>query len=290
MAAGSTMNLHTISDVEERIKRLFPNPLDVWSIRKAHETVSALKYYKKSKANSRYCAERSSLKTPVEKFHNLFQKELLGYKTDIQVSQFILAILEYIATDILKLSCNYVRNMTHLEITSQDIGVAMCADKVLMDMFYKDVDEVDGPPPSAGFHCHQSFFDSWELADGEYGNVGSRKSLTYLDAAKELIQEERQFIRDLNLIIKVFRDPLMRILSTNDMDIGKKIFANIDDVYEFSDNFLGLLEDAVEVTDDENCPAIGACFEETAECFEFDVFEKYAQEVLFALFEFISFF
>lgn len=279
--SNSVGTLH-ISDVEERIKRLFQRPLDIGSIRKAHETLSALKYHKKSKANSRYCAsERVSLKTPVDKFHQLLQKEL-GFKIDIQVSTFILAILEYIATDILQLSGHFVRKIfsgkpiSNTEITSQDIRIAMYADKALMDTFYKDVDEVEGPPPSASFHCHHSPFD-WDINDSEYGNIFNRTSMTYSEAVKELIHEERQFIRDLNLIIKVFRDPLLRILPPKDLE---KIFANINDIYDFSNNFLGSLEDAVEVADVENCPAIGGCFEETAECLEFDVFEKYATEVI----------
>ena len=38
-------------------------------------------------------------------------------------------------------------------------------------------------------------------------------------------------------------------------------------------------KDAVEVADDSCAPAIGTCFEELAECAEFDVYEKYASDV-----------
>uniref|UniRef100_A0A8C0J8N7 SOS Ras/Rac guanine nucleotide exchange factor 1 n=1 Tax=Chelonoidis abingdonii TaxID=106734 RepID=A0A8C0J8N7_CHEAB len=235
-------------DVEDRVQKSFPHPIDKWAIADAQSAIEKRK-------------RRNPLSLPVEKIHPLL-KEVLGYKIDHQVSVYIVAVLEYISADILKLVGNYVRNIRHYEITKQDIKVAMCADKVLMDMFHQDVEDIS----------------ALTLSDEEPSTSGEQ---TYYDLVRSFMAEVRQYIRELNLIIKVFREPFVsnsKLFSAHDVE---NIFSRISDIHELSVKLLGHIEDTVEMTDEGSPhPLVGSCFEDLAEELAFDPYESYAQDIL----------
>ncbi|KAG2457882.1 SOS2 protein, partial [Polypterus senegalus] len=237
----------TIQDVEERVQKTFPHPIDKWAIADA---LSAIEKRKR----------RNPLLLPVDKIHPLL-KEVLGYKIDYHVSLYIVAVLEYISADILKLAGNYVGNIRHYEISQQDIKVSMCADKVLMDMF--DQDEDIGLESQCG------------------DEPSSTGEVTYDDLVRAEIAEERQYLRELNLIIKVFRDAFFfntKLFTPTDIEV---IFSNILDIHELTVKLLGLIEDAVEMTaDDSPHPLVGSCFEDLAEEQAFDPYETFSQDIL----------
>uniref|UniRef100_A0A8C2BFB3 Son of sevenless homolog 1 (Drosophila) n=1 Tax=Cyprinus carpio TaxID=7962 RepID=A0A8C2BFB3_CYPCA len=235
----------TVQDVEERVQRSFPHPIEKWAIADAQAAIEKRK-------------RRNPLALPVDKIHPLL-KEVLGYKIDHQVSVYIVAVLEYISADILKLAGNYVRNIRHYEISQQDITVAMCADKVLMDMFHQVEEDISVFPldeePSAA------------------------EEQMYYDLVKAFMAEVRQYLRDLNLIIKVFREPF----ASNTMLFSdvENIFSRIVDIHEVTVKLLGLIEDTVEMTDEGSPhPLVGSCFEDLAEELAFDPYETYAQDIL----------
>uniref|UniRef100_A0A673YW84 Son of sevenless homolog 1 (Drosophila) n=1 Tax=Salmo trutta TaxID=8032 RepID=A0A673YW84_SALTR len=238
----------SVQDVEERVQKSFPHPIDKWAIADAQAAIEKRK-------------RRNPLALPVDKIHPLL-KEVLGYKIDHQVSVYIVAVLEYISADILKLAGNYVRNIRHYEISQQDITVAMCADKVLMDMFHQDEEDISGFP----------------LMDEE---PSTSEEQTYYDLVKTFMAEVRQYLRDLNLIIKVFREPIASnavYFSHHDVE---NIFSRIVDIHEVTLKLLGLIEDTVEMTDEGSPhPLVGSCFEDLAEELAFDPYETYAQDIL----------
>lgn len=114
--------------------------------------------------------------------------------------------------------------------------------QALMDMFYQDdeggANSLSEPPivPTAA----------------------PRTSLTYEEVVRELMTSERQYLRDLHMIIKVFREEIIKLKADQkELDV---IFSNILDIYELTVTLLGSLEDVMEMAQ-EQMPYIGSCFE-----------------------------
>ncbi|CDW56550.1 son of sevenless 2 [Trichuris trichiura] len=259
---------HSTADVEQHISKTFPAPLNAWAVKEAQEVLV--------KSHRRH-RDRSAI-FPLQRVHLLLRvsapvgfifcllHECLGYKVDSQVTLFISSVLEYIAADILKssnnyaqLTGNYVKNIRRNEITLQDLKVAMRADNVLMDLFYHD-DEL----PIISFNAE-------DLVASKIG------SISYEQTVKDLVHHETQFLREVNMIILVFRRSMMEFAEEVDLDA---IFSNISDIYECTSKFLSFLEDTVEMYRDPDVPFIGNCFLEMAEGAEFEVYEKYMNDVL----------
>lgn len=238
---------HTVQDVEFRVQNTFPTPIDKWALKEAQEALERGK-------------KKSVLQLPVDKIHSLLQKELLLYKVDSTVSLFLVAVLEYISADILKLVGNYAKNIKHVEITYQDVQISMKVDKALMDMFYQD----EGGGTS-------SLNENPVML-----STAPRTSLTYEETVRELIASEKAYLKELHMLIKVFREEIIK-LKPGPQDI-EKIFSNIMDIYELTYTLSGSLEDVREMAQ-EKMPYIGSCFEELAEAAEFDVYIKYARDV-----------
>lgn len=129
-----------------------------------------------------------------------------------------------------------------------------------MDMFYQD--EGGGQP---------NLTESTVIV-----TTAPRNSLTYEEVVRELITSEKSYIKELHMLIKVFREEIIKFnCEPKDVDA---IFSNITDIYELTYTLSGSLEDVIEMAQDQ-MPYIGSCFEELAEAAEFDVYAKYARDV-----------
>lgn len=89
--------------------------------------------------------------------------------------------------------------------------------------------------------------------------ITPRDGLTYEEVVKELLHDEKQYQRDLHMIIKVFREELVKIV--DDPRELEPIFSNIIDIYEVTVTLLGSLEDVIEMSQEQQTPCIGSCFE-----------------------------
>ena len=111
--------------------------------------------------------------------------------------------------------------------------------------------------------------------------VTSKPVQTYDEVVKELIIDEKQYLRDLHMITKVFRDLIKRQnIATVTNEELESIFSNINEVTEFTMTLIGSLEDTLEMTEEDKVPAIGSCFEEIAEAEDFDVYDKFSRDIL----------
>lgn len=254
---------HSLSDVEAHVQATFSYPIDVWSLSEAQEKLE------------RFAArKRNVFLFPIDKIYQLLIRYVLGYKVDISVIQFIMGILDYVAADILKLAGNFVKN-THkpaVMIILRDVQVSMSADPALQALLK--------PLQSSTEHI-----SALNISDVEINP--DRGSLKYDELLRDLTEHESQFIRQLNLILKVFYPPFLDNPDLFPEDEVAVIFEPIMDVYELSVQLLASIEEMVEMASEMEggtlYPQIGFSFEEVAENGEFSVYIFYTQNFSSAL-------
>lgn len=149
---------HKLNDVQDRVKKIFPHPVDEWAMEEAQKTVDRSKQNhggnKKATntgGNSGHSGKNSLTSSsstldvgawpgcgivfPMDKIHPLLKEATMASKLDHSISLYIAAVLEYIAADVLHLVGNYVKHSRRGEFSMQDIKAAVCCDKVLCDLF-----------------------------------------------------------------------------------------------------------------------------------------------------------
>ncbi|XP_074598358.1 son of sevenless homolog 2-like isoform X2 [Brevipalpus obovatus] len=320
---------HSVHELEERLVKVFPDPFDRCITSKAnlvlqecYDVQCNLNSLNSSLSNNSLVGKKKKLllvnipnnnnnmtnaqsilsncslvMTPIiEKMHDLLSKDVFQYRIDLAMTIYLCTLVEYIANDVLKLAGHYVTNIRHDKIHAQDVRIAINADKSLIDLLYGEEEE---------YESRQEFSNLSMIMEETTEEGTDDEGITYETVVKELVQEEKHFIKDLNFIIKVFRDPLIKILNSpasqpntptsptsfSDYNSQEKslitqedvdaIMSNILEIHEFSVDFLGQIEDAMEMNGEEDSDSvgIGICFLEKAEEVEFECFERYFQDM-----------
>lgn len=259
LAQMCSAQLHTISDVEAYVQKNFTAPIDTWALSDAQLVMD------------RAQKKRGVFIFPVDKLFTLLQKEVFGYKIELNLVQYIMAILDYVSADILKLAGTFVKNIRKpaVIIQSNDIKVSISADPALQALIQ----------PLQGGQAHGK-----DLHIENYNNeISEGKLLTYDQLLRQLIDEESQYVRHLNLILKVFMEPFgnRKLFLTADVE---RIFGNLIELHELSVKLLGDLDDCIEMSGemvgDSSVPQAGIIFEDLAESFEFEVYTRYAENYM----------
>lgn len=114
---------------------------------------------------------------------------ILVWETPLLFGMFYFICLPKIKNKILCLACSYQQ---HVETVRLCNHVPFSFPQVLMDMFYQgDNSSSMAPSPLP---------------------PTPRTSLSYEEVVKELIHDEKQYQRDLHMIIRVFREELVKIV------------------------------------------------------------------------------
>jgi hypothetical protein len=244
---------NSMSEVVDRVRKTFPSPYDKDSLEKV-PIINEL--FNSKKITPKQLGKLYSFCFPIGDFQSLL-KEMCNVKTvDLQMTAFIISIIEYVAGDVFRLAAGYVRRINHNFISKEDISVALNADTELLTFLLRDETPDEDrdernlqllsdrirmksfthvpqlatslsmdrgtDTSSAGtagdsslgkdlhlLTLHEST-SSNQLKDSSFCSTTS--TMSYESVVKDLIEDEKSFIRDLRLIIKVFRDTFVDLL------------------------------------------------------------------------------
>jgi len=121
--------------------------------------------------------------------------------------------------------------------------------------------------------------DSNDLNLSDLGIDKIQRTTTYEEVIRDLMHDERQLIRDLHLILKIFKEEIDRIIPIGSSEELDSMFNNITDICKATGLFLSSIEDILEIAEDKSA-TVGCCIEELAEAAEFDVFARYANDIV----------
>ncbi|CAF1455941.1 unnamed protein product, partial [Adineta steineri] len=211
---------------------------------------------------AQYALNRNNRKRifSIDQLQTLIHKEF-GSHNEMDIS-YLATTLEHCTKDLLKLAHDYVNRLGKNEVLANDIDLIMNADTIFVEILRSDLNH------------------STNTSSTRYHIDTSIATMSYNELIRHFIITETQYKDDLELLIKLFRNPV-RIFFNDDPEIIDNVFGCLDDIYDLTNRFLSDLEDAKEMRDD-NTKSISLYepFQNFIEGNEFECYTKYTQTIL----------
>uniref|UniRef100_A0A6G1S600 Son of sevenless 2 n=1 Tax=Aceria tosichella TaxID=561515 RepID=A0A6G1S600_9ACAR len=269
----------TIEGVGERLRKLYPeSKLVHLAINEANKHRSEpqktpkVRHHSSSSSGASFTDTLHNITSlAVAKVSNLVRDGVVGNKSENELSKYKLALIQFILDDVLNLAGNFVRRQKgNFIITRNDIRTAMHADKDLLDMFFGD----DKSLILAESHPILARITGTE--NTRYLNSAQR--MTYKQTVRVMVDSENFFLRNLKLVIKVFKAKLLEPQWAHIEREVHIVFCNIGDLLELSNLMLSALEDALESEDE--IPFVGSEILDLALAEEFHAYFTFAYKRL----------
>ena len=124
-------------------------------------------------------------------------------------------------------------------------------------------------------------------SEGCHIQGGSTPNLDYNTVLKQIVAEENQYLRQMYLITKVFRDFILmkghmkKHGKSRDIDIDMNaIFSNINSIIALTLQVIQTMEDALDAKESDSVPVVSHFFTDIAETMMFDDYIKFAEDIL----------
>uniref|UniRef100_A0A0N4Z0X9 PH domain-containing protein n=1 Tax=Parastrongyloides trichosuri TaxID=131310 RepID=A0A0N4Z0X9_PARTI len=266
----------TREDIENRINNIFTPTMCHWA--KKHIQSDKITKYK----NGKKLAQDKSLesKTRFELFQKIsrLSKENLTYKLPETASLLILSIIEYVAHDVLQWGGSFAKNIEgnkHIVkngkrmLDYNNLKTAIKADANFSDFqAYLLRNCKDDETLLIPFE-NQSKDKEFELFD-----IVKQEEICYDKILKSMVEDISRYIRDLNLLLNVFKKNMENGFSFYKLENNyiEKCFGNIDEIYNLTLKVQGVLEDSFEMP---NIYNVGQGLIEFVEGLEYSCYLEY---------------
>ncbi|XP_075250418.1 son of sevenless homolog 1-like isoform X2 [Convolutriloba macropyga] len=254
-----------IDVIKDVIMSKFPPPLNHWAVSEALDSITN----RQPKNGKQTTQGKDQFLLPYAKLRCLICREFFQLpvtEVNEDVIWLIAGCVEFLCVDLIRLIGSFVKNLKCLEMKVEDVKNSLCADKVLLELLEISRDVNDRPMLEDG----QSYQD-WENLDKE--------ALTekYRSVAKLLIAEERQNLRNIQMILFVFIAPLQDLEGVPKQKF-EDIFCSVNTVHEMSSLFLPRLEGILEFYGNET-PLVGDAILQFAEEISLDPYVSFAENI-----------